>query len=428
MHFFAIYFMIFILSCFWFYPKNQKDNLLINNSNQQIEQEQKVHHNNNKPHLTKYLTSILLIILLILLLNSFWLQGLFSNKIFSAIDTQHEDFFSPKMSKDVSAFAKVLGMYGFWREAGYLTTYKFFSVYIWYIMLFILLILFLTGFYLNNDNKTLSYLFFALFWTGLILATGISHPYTKPFFDFLFNNLPFFNGFRDSHKLVSLIVLAYSYFIPITIINLKEKIKSKKFMFSRIISYFPVALLIIFILLFTFPLLGLWNQVKPIGYPQSYYQVNNYLEKQSVNGNMLYLPFQTYLTYSWSLNSSSDGRISVPINNIVKKTIIIGPDQYGAGDELMKSASICLNEKSISCLENNNVQYVLKDKCAMFPDKYGWINNTLAYSTECIDIYEIDNINNIQETKIPIGFILGSLISLITLIILIYLLYSLKPK
>lgn len=387
-HFFALNFIIFLVAGFWFYKKKT---------------------------LSKCLISAILVIILIILLNSFWIQGFFSNSIFSTIDSSHEFFFSPKMSENTPAVAKIIGMYGFWRESAYTVPYKTFPLFITITGLIILVLLMLTGYYLSTSNK--SKFFFTLFWIGLIFGTGISHPYTKPFFDFLFQNLPFFNGFRDSHKFVSLIALSYAYLIPTVIIKLKPKIKP-------LYLFLLTSLLILFILVYTYPLIGLNNAVKPLDYPDSYFQTSKYLETQNINANIIYLPFQNYLTYSWSLNSSSDGRIAVPINQIVKQPVIIGADRWGSANEITSKISGCLSEKSISCLEQSNVQYILKDKCAYYPENYNFITSNLTpvYQTDCIDVYSVKNNSQIKNSPIPLRFIIGNLISLITLISLIYVL------
>ncbi|MFA5724205.1 MAG: hypothetical protein WC979_08165 [Candidatus Pacearchaeota archaeon] len=390
-HFFALNLIIFIIASFWF--------------------------DNDKIKLSKYIGSIVLLVILLILLNSFWIQGFFDNKVFSTIDSDHEFFFSPKMSEHAPAVSKILGMYGFWREIAETVPYKQLPLYVSIIGLSTLVILMLIGYSLSTSKK--SKLFFTLFWIGLIFGTGISHPYTKPFFDFLFQNLPFFNGFRDSHKFVSFIALAYAYFIPITIIKLKSKIKP-------VYLIILTSLLVLFILAYTYPLIGLNNQIQPISYPNSYYETNNYLEQQSITGNIIYLPFENYLTYSWSITSSSDGRVAVPIDQILKEPIIIGADKWGTADEITAQVSNCLYEKSISCLEQSNVEYILHDKCAYYPENYNFITSSLTpvYQNDCINLYKISNFSQIEPSRIPLRFIIGISISLITLIILVYLLFK----
>ncbi len=388
-HFFAINLLLFLVASFWIY-----------------------FYRNDKRNWYDYTKFFVLFVILILLLNAFWIQGFFSNNIFSSIDSSHEEFFSPKMSQDIPAVGKIMGMWGFWREAGYIKPYKEIPVYIWYLFLAMLIFLFLAGHYYSENKKERKF-FFSLFWIGLILGTGISHPYTKPFFDMLFNYLPLFNGFRDSHKFVSLIALSYAYFIPylITAINLKlNKV------FNQILTVVVVGA---FILIYTFPMVGLWSQIQPVYYPGSYYEVNEFLESQKVTGQIVYFPWQTYLTYSWSLKSSSDGRISVPIQGIVRKNVVVGSDKWGFEDGVNSAITKCVMEKSAKCLEDNNIQFVLKDKCALYSDEYSFISLEPVFKSECIDIYKISDNASISEKKIPIRFTIGCLITLFTLIILI---------
>jgi hypothetical protein len=389
-HFFAINFMVFLVSSIWLYLYK------------------------NKFSIKNFLIILLSFLLLIILLNSFWLQGMFSNPILKTIDSSHEDFFAPKLSNEVPAVAKIMGMYGFWREASYNSLYSSLGSGVYFLLLAILLVLMLSGYYICHDKK--SKVFYTLFWIGLVFGTGISHPYTRPFFNPLFNYLPFFNGFRDSHKLVSLVALCYAYFITVFILEIRNKIKPK------LLKILPILFTIIFIILFTFPLLGLNNQIKPVNYPSSYNQINTFLDSKQVNGKIVYLPWQTYLTYNWTISSSSDGRISVPVNQLLKYPILTGPDAYGAETIENHKITKCLSEKSISCLEENSVQFLLLDKCSLYQEENTWItknNSSKAYSSPCIDVYQLSSTPQ-KANSIPLRFILGSIISILTLILIIF--------
>lgn len=390
-HFFAINFIIFLAGSVFFYFYK------------------------NKFSLKKYSACLLVTVSILILINLFWIQGIFSTGIFSTIDSGHEDFFSPKMSANIPAVAKIISMWGFWREGGMITSYNSIPAVMWYALLFLLIIAAITGFLNPASNKKKSaYFFFSLFWTGIILGTGISHSYTKPFFDFLFNYLPLFNGLRDSHKIVSLIVLSYAFFISSFVLFVRER--HKKFYIALILAVF------IFFLVFSFPLIGLWNQLHPVSYPDDYYKANSYFNSQNITGYIIYLPWQSYLTFNWTKNSSLDGRISVPINQIVEKNVLLGPDEWGTQTKLGKNISICIENQSIGCLENNNVQFIIKDRCSYYPDNYSWISiKAKAYENKCLTIYKINNKEEISRQKIPIRFIIGVIVSLITLIIIIIL-------
>ena len=378
----------------------------------------------NKGDLKPYSLKSALLAVLIILLNIQLLMNLsHSSTLFQSIDASDQAFFSPKLTQDVPAIAKIIGMWGFWREGAYITTYKTLPLWLWYSLTLMFPLLMLIGYYSKKDNK--SKFFYSLWWIGLIFATGISHPYTAPLFDFLFKHLPFFSGFRDSHKFVALIALSYAYLCPIGIIWIRDKIRFSlnSPTLSRISKYLIPSIFIALILLYTYPLIGLWGQIKPAEYPQSYQETASFIDSQNITGHIIYLPWEGYLTYNWTVGTSPDGRIAVPINNLVKQIIIVYPGQWGGTNELQQNLTLCLNNQSISCLENRGVQYILNDRCASFPTHYSWINLSSVHSDSCIDIYQLNNKIRVDRTiHPPLRFIIGSLISLITLIgIIIYL-------
>lgn len=358
-----------------------------------------------------YVKRASLLFILLILLNSFWIQGVLSTNYFDSSGEADIEFFAPQLSQGVSTTVKIIGGWGFWREVAYLTSYNLFPLWLWYSLTFIFLGLMFIGYFSTNSKE--SKLFYFLWWVGLLLAIGASHPFTKPFFDFAFNNIPFFSGFRDSHKFVMLIMLAYARLCPLGLNWIKNKFKLN----NKITNI----ALIVFILVYSFPLIGLWNQVKPVNYPSSYDETNQFLLDENITGWLIYLPWEAYLTYDWSVNASSDGRISVPINYLVEPYVIVSPGSWGDQDEFSNNISECLEVQSVSCLENNNVQYVLRDDCTFYPNNYSWINNTLVHKSDCLTLFELNSSKKV-EYDIPQRFIIGSLISLTTfIVILIYL-------
>ena len=187
---------------------------------------------------------------------------------------------------------------------------------------------------------------------------------------------------------------------------------------------------ILLVIIYTYPLIGLWGQIKPASYPESFEDTNAYLKSQNITGHIIYLPWQTYLTYNWTRHISADGRIANPINKVVEPLVITGPDEYGGYTELQKSITSCLNQTSITCLESLDVQYILTDKCSSYND-YAWIGSLgldKDHEDSCIVSYKISNSHTIdRKIKIPMRFYIGSAISAITLGVLVYLLASNKP-
>jgi hypothetical protein len=396
-----------------------------------------IYHVTEKRNLKLDLKLATLGIIIIILLNIFWLQGflLKDNNTLSSIDSSHEQFFTPKLSHNVPTIAKIMGMWGFWREASYITTYKTLPLPLWYLLLIMFVATMLIGYYTKKDDKKEGKkvkFFYTLWWIGLILATGISHPWTAPIFDFLFKYLPFFKGFRDSHKFVIFIALAYATLCPIGIYWVRDRIKNllpkKRRIIIKFLHYAIPLLFIIGIITFTYPLIGLWGQIKPCDYPDSYQQTNSFLESNNLTGHVIYLPWEGYLTYNWTLGCSPDGRIATPINKIVKPIIQTSPGQWGRKTEFKNNISNCLAQKNTSCLKSQNVQYILKDRCALYPYNYDWLNQTPVYNDSCIEIHELTPSKQIDRSiHVPIRFIIGSVISIITLIgMIIYLILNRK--
>ncbi len=354
----------------------------------------------------EYIKPIIILSILLLLLNSFWIQGFLFNNFFETITHSDMKFFSPKLSQNVPTVAKIIGGWGFWRENAHITTYNTLPLWLWYGLTLLLIILMLIGYFTTNNNSSKT--FFMLWWIGVILGTGRGHPYTSPLFNLLFNYFPFFSGFRDSHKLVILIILAYAYLCPLGVKWVQKKLK-------RIPAKLITISLIICIILYTYPLIGLGGQKSPAEYPSSYFETNNFLKNENIKGYLIYLPWESYLTYNWSLNTSPDGRIAVPINNVVGSNVLVSSGLWGAETEFTNNITNCLNNQSITCLEENNVQFVLFDKCAYYITEYEWIKNSLVHEDNCIKIYELYNKEEVSETVIPFRFYMGACISAITL-------------
>jgi hypothetical protein len=177
---------------------------------------------------------------------------------------------------------------------------------------------------------------------------------------------------------------------------------------------------VILIILYTYPLIGLWGQVKTTSYPDDYTTLNTYLKQQNISGHVIYLPWQTYLTYNWTRNVSTDGRIANPINKVVEHIVLTGPDDYGGKTDIQEKIGRCIETKDIGCLEDESVEYIILDRCAYYPP-HDWLDGSIL-ETSCISLYRLDPVSDAPKQRIPLRFIIGSAISLIALIVSVYLL------
>lgn len=346
---------------------------------------------------------IALFLLLVLTINAYLFQGLASRSIFSSIDLTHQSFFSPKPSGVLSTPLKIIGLYGFWREVGYITAYKLLPFLLFALLALTILALAVSSSFISQTKRTT--FLYALMVISLLLAIGASTSLTKPLFDFLFNNIPFFNGLRDSHKFVSLIALSYSLLIPITVAHIERKFNLK---------HIVLAVILLFIF-YSFPMIGLFNQIKGIEYPNEYLMLKEHTLKNNITGKIIYLPWQTYLTYNWSIGAGSDGRIVNPINKILKQIVYIGPDEWGQTTKTQEEIAKCLGEQSLQCLKDLGINYAIKDRCAFYPEKYDWIDQTI-FDEGCVSLNLIQEKKELSKTTVPKRFILGLTISLVSIV------------
>jgi len=444
-HFFVLNFIMFLVASFWFYfyVRNVPKSYISEHPKNSLST-QSFFDKTEKKDLIKYLKILSIFVVLLVLLNMYWMQGMFAGGMLSEINEKHEDFFAPKMSSGVSAIAKVIGMWGFWREGAYDRVYSLMPLWLWYGIIALLILLLLVGYYsdldnsnsparnsakvntnsrmLCNENKK-SKFFYTLFWLGLILGVGISHPYTGKIFEVLFANVPFFNGFRDSHKFVALIALAYAYFLPNATEAINKNLMKLKVKLGKILSIVVIIGLIALIFGLNFAMINLHGQVKNVEYPRSYQEVNEFFNSREIDGKIVYLPWQGYLSYNWSRDVSSDGRIGAFANGIIDKGVISGPDEYGGNSGFRAEVSNCLNNNDKKCLKEIGVEYVMHDKCAFYPDNYSWLNDfENAFSNECLNVYYVGGVS--EKAQIPARFILGLIISILALIYIIFVLGS----
>jgi hypothetical protein len=360
-----------------------------------------------------------LILVLSMGLLAYWLQGFFGTSIISFIDDAHTSFFAPKLTEHVPTIAKVIGMWGFWRELVFLTTYKTLPLVVWYAMTAILFSLMLVG-YSDVRSDLRKNAFIILWWIGLILAVGVTHPYTKPLFDFLFRQLPYFSGFRDSHKFVVFVAFTYAYLCPIGLQRTILYLKKRYTRYKGVIPHICVLLFVGMMVLYTYPLLDMWGQVHPTKYPASYVQADKFLLSQNVSGHILYLPYYDYMQYNWSKAASPDGRIATPVNKVMKSRILTNPGPWGQNSVLSSSIKSCLEQNSSTCLAQNNVEYVLLDKCFsdFHQNNYHWLEDRV-FDSSCLQVYDLHTEGKRLQQEVPDRFIIGICISAFTLALIL---------
>ena len=136
---------------------------------------------------------------------------------------------------------------------------------------------------------------------AVVLAVGIRLPIAREITYWLFDNIPFYKGLRETQKWAALIVLVYAVFLAIGVRELfsKKIIQNNAFINKMFLSG---------IIIMQTPLLlwGLGGQVKPIQYPNDWREINEFIklesykvESKKCDDKILFLPWHMYMSFKW---------------------------------------------------------------------------------------------------------------------------------
>jgi len=345
-----------------------------------------------------------------LLINCFWIFPLVSNphaelrSFEEYVGPQDISLFSSRPSFNFNTLFNLASMHGFWRM-GY--DYAKFHISFWYILYIIILFLTVHGFLILNKHK--KYGIYAkslaiISIASLILATGITHPFFSKIFNFLFENIPFFKGYREPHKFVAILCLTYSFFGGVGLGDFVDQFKQSKKAPKKLLAIFiAICLATPFIYSYTM-FFGFRGQLETVEYPKTWYKVDDYLNQDEDNFNILFLPWHLYMDFRFNPKQ----RIVNPADKFFAKPTIQG-DNIEAGG--IYSQSVNPISKYIEFLLSNNQKYnnfgelikPLNIKYVILVKEIDWYLYTFLYNQTDLELV-IDNedllvFKNIHETS-----------------------------
>ena len=358
---------------------------------------------------------------ILLLLNLYWILPALTadSTILGQIGSKDIMVFAPKPASNLNIAFTIASMYGFWR-GGY--TYTKDLLPFWYLFFILILYFVVHGAITTfNDKKlgstTRAFIIVAV--VSLILGVGTASPGTEPIFNWLFEHIFFFRGFRDSHKFVALLVLSYAYLGGLGVDDFAKHIKGKGIKAGQVASVILVALALTSPFIYSYTMFGFHGQLKPIDYPESWYEVNDLLNQDNDDFNVLFFPWHMYMDFNWIENT--DKRIANPAHSFFDKPIIQGDNLEVEG---IYSQSVDPISKYIEFLLHNrnditnfgemvapiNVKYIILAK------EVDYKTYDFLYSQEDLElvlesddlivfknkhdtakIYEVDTINRIKS-------------------------------
>ena len=279
-----------------------------------------------------------------LLLNAYWLIGSISGGFgrITRIPAEAIDAFVSRSSLGLPIGFEIGAMGGFW-SASSLIPHPVIQT--WYLAFPIVLTLAIYGFWTSRMLWARGDL--VVLWAmGFVFAVGAGSAVTKPIYDFAWNLVPGFQGFRESHKFVMYIALVYSYLSAFGIATIMDRLRRSRS--ARIdIRARPVGssnrlvgvsghvgvLLIVWVVLFAYGIsfVGVVNRMHPTDYPEAWYQAKKMIEAQEEPGTLLVFPWHQFMKFEWIEHDdrkvSNPARLFFGVNTIQADNIEL-PNYY----------------------------------------------------------------------------------------------------
>ena len=285
-----------------------------------------VEFRNNSDKIFSLSKSIFLIGIFLLVLNSYWLIPNFAGSSAPLGEISESDLytFTTKHDLNFNTLFTTASMYGFWR-GGYVYTKDLLPY--WYLFFIFIIFLAVHGFVLNYRHTKHGIYVKALGTVAVLsvlLAAGISGPIAGVF-EFLFNNVFFFKGFREPQKFVALLVLAYAYLGGLGVAEFEKIARNPAHSASarKIGAWLIIALALATPFIYSFTTFnGFWGQLKPTDYPRDWYEINDFLNQDEQDFKVLFLPWHLYMDFKWL--PTPQKRIATPAYIFFDKPVIQG--------------------------------------------------------------------------------------------------------
>lgn len=326
---------------------------------------------NNKEKARAMLKNVIICCVLFLIVSSYWLIPAInrSKPIEQRFDVSHWQAFSAGGYKNISPILNVISLNGFWGErnpwAQYFLwpqDYSIFWISFSLIMIFVLIGI-IAGFK-DKEKRNKTIFLFLLGLLAFVFSTGVGDTIFKNINVWLFENVFFWSGFRDSQKFSGLLALCYAVFAGLGLAKTIDSIEKKK---SAIIDIF---LSLIFLIPIFFGFLiwgGFHKQIQPVWYPESWFEARQIIESDKSDGKVLFLPWHGYfsLKFNNSVISSNPAVRFFGDKIVASKNVELDKiynqeenEEYLEFDNIVRDDSILIDEK-VRLLQISNIRYII---------------------------------------------------------------------
>jgi hypothetical protein len=249
----------------------------------------------HRRHLKAYLRYGSIAAAVFLLASSYWLVPLALGKgptaqLIGQFTSADATVFATTGENPLAKLGNIVRLQGFWTEERDLYLLPQDRMVLWGFMALVIIGLVIWGgIILWRKQRALFVLFTASGLAAMLLAAGAMEP--------LAQHISLLSGYREPHKLVGLVALAYSVFLAFGIHAALAKARRRSETGYAIAT---VAFLMLPLLLTRTMLWGFDGQLKPRHYPADWFSINQRLEQDDSNSAVLFLPWHQYMSFRFA--------------------------------------------------------------------------------------------------------------------------------
>lgn len=354
-----------------------------------------------KKSLTNLFKGLVLITTAILIINSYWLIPVLKGEsnLIQRVESFNQNEFNAFATQGIVLNSPVISsllLTGFWADNQSRYTLPS-ATPIWIVGILGVFTLVIVGiFYLIKQKDRLGIALIIGGVVSIVLALGVSTPITVFITNLLNELIPFYTGYREPHKWLMLLCIAYAYSAGIggfiLIKFLTNRIKKGEF-------YIKVIILLIPILFAPTLLFAAASQLKSSDYPQDWYSAKEYIESRSEDSTIVIFPWHLYLPISFT------GRVVAnPAKHFYKGNIIVSedPELKGVSVKNTNTLSNYIREEILPFTNNlNNLNLKLKEKDIDYVlllkesdwNRYEWLDKTdleIVVNNNSLILYKVN--------------------------------------
>lgn len=343
----------------------------------------------NKEKAKKILKNGVICGVLFLIVSSYWLVPALnhSSSIEQRFGVSHWQAFAASNHGEINATLNVLSLNGFWGESQpwsnqFAWPQDYLIFWLTFIIILLLVVIGIIYGFRNKKLKSVVIFFVILGILAFIFSTGAGETIFKNFNIWLYENISFWSGFRDSQKFSSFLALSYAVLSGFGVMAIVDYLDKKKI---NINNYKPLIFLIP--VLFGFLMWGgLHKQIKPIWYPEVWTEAKKIIQADTTDYKVLFLPWHGYLSLNFNNNLlvANPARVFFGEKAIVSQSVELEgiydqelSREYRKLDEIIKGDLALSPNEVIDFLVKQNLKYIVyfQDLNSMDNLKYEFLNH-----------------------------------------------------